>query len=375
MIYLDNAATTFPKPLSVSEEISKCIRQYCGNAGRGTHTLALKSAEKIYEARTLLANMFNAEPENVVFTCNTTYALNIAIKSSLEYTSHVLISDIEHNSVYRPIYNLNKNKLCTYDIYNTNGNEVDILADIKSKVKANTKMLISTHLSNVGSRRLPIKAIGEFCKNNNIFFIVDGAQSAGVLDINIKEMNINALCIPAHKGLYGPQGIGAVIFNSDLPKRTLIEGGTGVNSLDNNMPDFLPEMLEAGTLSTPLIAGWCEALKWLNTIEIEKIRRHEEDLYLTALKLLSENPKLITYEMNKSPGNALLFNVKNESPEKIAAKLNENNIAVRSGFHCSPLAHKTLKTGESGAIRISFSVFNSRSDIYYLADIINYLTK
>lgn len=370
MIYLDNAATTFPKPLCVSDEIAKCIKHYCGNPGRGSHSLSLKSAEKVYEARQLLADLFNADPENVVFTYNTTYALNIAIKSLIKYSCHVLISDIEHNSVYRPIYNLSKNKLCTFDTFTSEGSDEEILNSIKSKIMSNTKMLVCTHLSNVGSRRLPIKLIGELCKEKNIVFIVDGAQSAGIYDINIKDMNISALCIPGHKSLYGPQGVGAIIFK-DLPQRTVLEGGTGVNSLEENMPDFLPEMLEAGTLSTPAISGWCEALKWLKTIGIDKIQQHEFDLYNFAINLLKENQNIILYEMNDYPGNTLLFNYKGKSSEEISYILNKENIAVRSGFHCSPLAHKALNTGESGAIRISFSVFNSRNDIKTLFEKLN----
>lgn len=370
MIYLDNAATTFPKPISVVDEMSKCIKQYCGNPGRGSHKLSLKSAEKIYETRQELADLFNADPENVVFTYNTTYALNIAIKSLIKYSCHILISDIEHNSVYRPIYNLSKNKLCTFDIFSSEGTDDDILNNIKSKIQHNTKMLVCTHLSNVGSRKLPIKLIGEFCQKNDIDFIVDGAQSAGFLDIDIKEMNISALCIPGHKGLYGPQGIAAVIFNS-IPKRSVIEGGTGVNSLDENMPNFLPEMLEAGTLSTPAISGWCEALKWLKRIGIDKIRQHEMDLYDYALKILKKNKNIIVYEMNNYSGSTLLFNHSKKTSEEIAYILNEHNIAVRSGFHCSPLAHKALNTSESGAVRISFSVFNSYNDVNILSEELN----
>ena len=214
MIYFDNAATTFPKPQCVSEEISRCIKKYCGNPGRSSHTLSLKSAEKIFETRSLLSEMFNCEAENVVFTYNTTYALNIAIKSLLKFSTNVLISEIEHNSVLRPIEKLAHEKLCTYDIFSVKGSTEEILESIKSKITTNTSMLICTHSSNVGAITLPIKEIGALCKENNLTFIVDGAQSAGLHKIDLKEMNINALCIPAHKGLYGPQGVGAILYNN-----------------------------------------------------------------------------------------------------------------------------------------------------------------
>lgn len=375
MIYLDNAATTFPKPLCVSDEICRCIKKYCGNPGRSSHNLSIKSAEKIYETRTQLAELFNADAENVVFTYNTTYALNIAIKSMLKYSGHVLISDIEHNSVLRPIQELANKKLCTYETFKTTGTSEDILKDICSKTKGNTFLLVCTQVSNIGSRRLPIKEIGRFCKKNNITFIVDGAQSAGILDIDVKDMNIDALCIPSHKGLYGPQGAGAIIFNSDAIYRTVIEGGTGINSLETVMPDFLPERFEAGTLSTPVIAAWGEGLKWLRAIGISKIRRYEEELYELCKGLLSKNEQITLYEMNNYSGNTLLFNIIGYSPSKIASLLNEKEIAVRSGFHCSPLAHRQLNTGENGAVRVSFSVFNSRNDINQLYEALSEIIK
>ena len=371
MIYLDNAATTFPKPLCVSDEISRCIKKYCGNPGRSSHQLSIKSAEKIYETRSLLGKFFEADEENVVFTQNTTYALNIAIKSLIKYSTHILISDIEHNSVFRPIYKLSKEKLCTYDIFSTNGTDNDIISNILSKLKPNTSMIVCTHQSNVGVRMLPIRKIGQLCKEKNIIFIVDGAQSAGIHEIKVKSMNIDALCIPAHKGLYGPQGVGAIMFNTQKIQRSVIEGGTGINSLEEDMPDFLPELFEAGTLSTPAIAGWCEALKWIISLDISKIEAHEKDLYNLTVSLVSENKNIIPYFMNNYSGNILLFNIKDIPSTKVSEYLNKKGIYVRSGFHCSPLAHKILKTGENGAVRISFGIYNSRNDVYQLIDAIN----
>lgn len=375
MIYLDNAATTFPKPLCVCEEINKCIKQYCGNPGRSSHRLSIKSAEKIYETRDLLSKLFNGEPENVIFTLNTTYALNFAIKSLIKPSSHILISDIEHNSVLRPVNKLSNEKICSYDVFNTSGSDDEIIEDILSKIKNNTSMIVCTHVSNIGAKILPIKKIGKLCKEKGIIFIVDAAQSAGIYEINIKDMNINALCFPAHKGLYGPQGVGAVIFNSVEPVRTIIEGGTGINSKDLDMPSFLPEMLEGGTLPTPSIAGWCEALKWLKTLNINKIRAHEEELYDICKNILSENKRLKLYLWDKSCGNTILFNVSNMSASSVASELDKYDICVRSGFHCAPMAHQKLKTGENGAVRISFSVFNSKKDVYELCDKIKSITK
>lgn len=375
MIYLDNAATTFPKPPCVTEEITKCLKKYCGNPGRSSHKLSIKSAEKIYEVRELLAEMFDCEAENIVFTYNTTYALNIAIKSLLRYSTHVLISDIEHNSVLRPVNELCKQKLCTYDIFSTRGSTEEILKSIKEAIKKETSMLVCTHVSNVGERTLPIKEIGELCHKNNITFIVDGAQSAGLHNISVKKMNIDALCVPAHKGLYGPQGVGFIAFNSDKVGRSVFEGGTGINSLELNMPDFLPEAYEAGTLSTPSIAGLGESLKWLKTVNISKLKAHEEDLYSVFYNLLSENEHITVYKMNHYAGNTILLNINGISSSFFASELDKREICVRSGFHCSPLAHKLLNTGDNGAVRVSFGAYNSRKEVFSTYDAIEDIIK
>ena len=371
MVYLDNAATTFPKPLCVTDEITRCIKKYCGNPGRSSHELSIKSAEKIYEARVLLSKMFDSDEENVVFTLNTTYALNIAIKSLLKYSTHVLISDIEHNSVFRPIWKLANDKLCTFDIFSTNGTDEEIINNITKKLKNNTSLIVATHQSNVGVRTLPIEKIGELCKEHGIKFIVDGAQSAGIHEIKVKRMNIDALCIPAHKGLYGPQGVAAVIYGKTNLERSFVEGGTGINSLEAEMPDFLPEKFEAGTLPTPAISGWCESLKWIISLDVNKIKAHEQDLYSLTSSLLRENKRVKPYFMNDYLGNTLLFNIENVPPSLVSELLNKKGICVRSGFHCSPLAHKALNTGNGGAVRVSFGIYNSRSDVYQLIDAIN----
>lgn len=363
MIYFDNAATTFPKPPCVIDEICRCMKKYCGNPGRSSHSLSIKSAEKIYEARQYLGELFGAEAENVVFTYNATYALNIVIKSYVKYSSHVLISDMEHNSVLRPVYDLSKQKLCTYDVFNTEGEDEEIVARIKTLLKENTKMLICTHASNICSRKLPIEKIGQLCKENEIFFVVDGSQSAGIYDINVEKMNINALCVPGHKSLYGPQGVGAIIFNSDLVGRSFIQGGTGINSLELDMPDILPEAYEAGTLSTPLIAGLCEALKWLKSIEIDKIKNYEEHLYSYLLSKLKSNERIIIYEGGPALGNTLLFNIIGLSSVEVSNALDKRGICTRSGFHCAPLAHNALNTGNNGAIRVSLGIYNTKNEI------------
>ena len=375
MIYFDNPATTFPKPQCLSEEISNCIRKYCGNPGRSSHILSLKSAEKIYECRVLLADMFEASPENVIFTYNATYALNIAIKSFLKPRTHVLISDIEHNAVIRPVSSLSRQNLCSFSLFDTNGDDTTIINSIEKLITEQTSMLICSFSSNVGSRRLPIEKIGKVCKDKGIFFIVDGSQGAGIYEINIKKAQIDALCIPAHKGLYGPQGLGMLIFGNDSIGSTIIEGGTGINTFDTEMPDFLPERYEAGTLSTPLISGLCESLKWLKSIGMDNIRNHEERLYSLVCDLLGENNRVALYKMNEYAGNTIMFNIIGLSSAFVCSELDKEQICTRGGFHCSPLAHKKLQTGNGGAVRIGFSVFNTQKEVFTFIESINKIIK
>ena len=217
--------------------------------------------------------------------------------------------------------------------------------------------------------------IGKLCKQYGIYYIVDGAQGAGIYEIDVGKMGIDALCIPAHKGLYGPQGLGMIIYGNGNIGLTFIEGGTGINSLESEMPDFLPERYEAGTMSTPLICGLCESLKWLKDIGLNAIRLHEEKLYDTAYALLNENNRITVYKMNDYSGNTLMFNVDTIYSSNLATLLDKEGICTRSGFHCSPLAHKKLKTGDAGAVRIGFSAFNTQKEIFTFIEVLNKIIK
>ena len=368
MIYFDNAATTFPKPQCMVDEMNSCIKKYCGNPGRSSHALSLKSSEKIYETRCLLGEFFGTEPENIVFTLNTTYALNIAIKSKIVYGSHILISDLEHNSVLRPIYELTRLHYCSYSVFSTKGSDEEIIENIKKELKKDTKMLVCTALSNICSKKLPLELIGRLCKERDIYFIVDGAQGAGFLDININKMYIDALCIPAHKSLYGPQGVGAVLFRENKVNRSFIEGGTGINSKELQMPDILPEAYEAGTMPTPQIAGLCGALKWLKAVERDKIKMYEEELYSYLVSKLSKMERVVLYDYALESGNTLIFNIEGISATTLSGNLDKRGICTRSGLHCAPLAHKALGTIETGAVRVSLGVYNTKSEINCLCD-------
>lgn len=364
MIYLDNAATTFPKPKCMSAEIDRCIRRYCGNPGRSGHILSIQASEKIYECRATLADFFgSSKPENVVFTMNTTYALNLAIKTLYKHGSHVLISNMEHNSVLRPIAELQKRGELSYSVFDVVGTVEDILLELKNKMRQNTTMLVMSHASNICGKIFPLREIGAFCKQHGLIFIVDAAQSAGIADIRMDEWGIDALCAPAHKGLYGPQGLGFVIFGEKKPIRTLIEGGNGTNSLSTDMGLELPESFEGGTLPTPLIAGLDASVKWVKRIGIQNINAHEAALASLLSDRLRSIRGSILYGPNKPETGIILYQNQSISVNELASVLDAKNICTRSGFHCAPLAHNTLGTGDNGALRISIGFFNTNKDI------------
>ena len=376
MIYLDNAATTFPKPERVISEVSKCMRDYCGNPGRGSHTLSMMASETVFQARERLNGMFNGYgPERCIFTLNTTYALNIALKSAFTDGCHILISDLEHNSVLRQVEKLKRDGRASYDIFRTFGGDCNKITDeIKSKIKKNTGILICQIASNICGITMPVEQIGKLCRINGIVFIADAAQFAGKYAIDMKKMNIEALCLPAHKGLYGPQGAGAVLFsdrnfeNAD----TLIEGGSGSNSLSPEMPGELPDRFEAGTLPTPAVCGLVRGVEFVSDVGVASICEHESELTEYLLGAMLSDSRFEVYAPLKC-GGIVLFNVKGKTSTETADELNGRGICTRAGFHCAPLAHKTLSTGNSGAVRVSFGVFNTRDDVRKLKDALYYI--
>lgn len=368
IIYFDNAATTFPKPQSVVMSVLDCMENYCGNPGRGSHYYAMKASEKVFEAREEISELFGGKAENTVFTLNTTYALNFAIKGIMSRGDHMLLSNMEHNSTLRPAATLKKTENAEYDVFTAYQkgkvlSEKEILGNIMSKLRRNTKMLVCIHSSNICSYTLPIAAIGSFCRRHGIIFAVDAAQSAGHVDIDMARDNIDILCLPAHKGLYSPQGCGIVIFGDNIShlSTTLIEGGNGYNSLDPTMGDSSPEKFEGGTLCTPAIAGLISGIKFVKGFGIDAIADHEKDLWTRAFERLSSIPHIEIYD--NTPGSVLLFNIKGIPADITGNALSDRGFCLRSGYHCAPLAHKALCTPEGGAVRIGFGIFNTREEV------------
>lgn len=372
MIYLDNAATSYPKPRCVYDEVAHCIRDYCGNPGRGSHPMALAAANKIYECRETLADYFGAEsPEQVIFTLNATYALNFALKGLLHTGDHLLISDMEHNAVLRPLARLAQDGLITYDVFPTMlsskeerdaRNPTRICARIAARLKPNTRAVVCSHGSNICSASLPLAEIGAFCRRHHLLFIVDASQSAGHLPIDMKTMGIDALCAPGHKGLYGIQGCGICLLRAGLEADTLIEGGSGYASLDESMPAEWPERGEAGTLPTPAIAGLWAGVRFLSGYDFKDIHSHECALFDRLCEQLNDMKGYSVY-LPEHKGSTLMFHRKGVASDKIGQYLAQRGICVRTGYHCAALGHKTLGTPEGGGVRVSFGLFNTPREV------------
>ena len=380
LIYLDNAATSYPKPYAVSEAVKKYMLYCGGNAGRGGYDTAIQASQGVFECRRRLSNFFDASDESVsFFTMNTTQGLNMCIKGILRRGDHVLISNIEHNAVYRPIYKLFKRGQISYDCFSVMSGErrlddAEILNDIAKKVRKNTTMLICTGASNICSVRPPLKEIGEFCRERGIRFVVDGAQAAGHFNLSVRDMMIDALCIPAHKGLLGPQGCGAVILGEGVKMQTLIEGGNGIDSLMGDMPDDPPERYEAGTLPIPAILGLSEGISAIEQIGLDNVEKHEKGLFETLKRELEKMAGVRIYAPEQS-GSVLLFSIDGYDSDRACEYLSRKNICLRGGYHCAALAHRALGTDKSGAIRASFGVFNRESDIDALCQAIKKMPK
>lgn len=364
MIYFDNAATTFPKPPAVIAETARCMREYCGNPGRGAHRMALRAAEAVYRCREAAAELFSAPgAENVAFTLNTTYALNMAIKSVVRPGDHVLISNMEHNAVMRPLYKLAREDGVRFDTFDLRRTPREILSEMSAKVCESTRAVVCVHASNICGITAPVAEIGAFCRARGMCFLLDGAQSAGILPIDMEAMQIDILCVPGHKGLYGPQGCGMMIFGNAEWRAgaTLVEGGSGSNSLTRTMPEETPERFEAGTLPTPQIVGLGEGIRFVQRIGTDAIHARECELWRRAADDMRNMRGVRLYD--ETPGAALLFSADGMTPEELASALDRAGICVRAGFHCAPAAHRTLGTGERGAVRLSFGVMNTESEV------------
>lgn len=370
-VYCDNGATSYPKAPFIADAISDYINNIGCNVNRGAYSTSYEAENIVFETRELLCDLYNFDkPENVVFTSNITTSLNTVIKGLLKENDHVVVSSMEHNAVMRPLNEL-KGKNITYSkvICNSVG-EIN-LDDIEKSIKPNTKCIIITHASNVCGTILPIKEIGKLCKKHNKIFIVDTAQTSGVVDIDMKKCNIDILCFTGHKGLLGPQGIGGFLINDKLVPMvdSLIQGGTGSLSESEIQPDYMPDKYESGTLNIIGIYGLNSSLKYIKEIGISKI--HEKELKLTkqfidGIKSIDENLLVGKKDINNRTA-VVSLDFKDMDNGVICYELDKNyKISTRSGLHCSPSAHKTLNTFPNGTVRFSFGYFNTEKEIEYI---------
>ena len=365
MIYFDNAATTLRKPDCVVEAVTEAMCSL-GNSGRGVHSGALRASRTIYDTRVALAELFGAEsPERIAFTANSTQALNTAIKGVLNPGDHVITTALEHNSVLRPLYELEER-----------GMELTILSadkagnicyeDFEKEIKTNTKAIVTTHGSNLTGNLLDIGRIGGIAKRHGLVYIVDASQTAGVFDIDVQKMGIDILCFTGHKGLLGPQGTGGIYVREGLEIRPLLSGGSGVQTYLRQHPPQMPTALEAGTLNGHGIAGLGAAVRYIRETGLETIRSKEQELMMAFYEGVREIPGITVYGDFSTAYRCpiVTLNVRDYDSGEVSDVLaSEYGIATRPGAHCAPLMHKALGTVEQGAVRFSFSHYNTEEEI------------
>ncbi|MBR6562370.1 MAG: aminotransferase class V-fold PLP-dependent enzyme [Clostridia bacterium] len=374
MIYFDNAATMMPKSKNVINAMTQSLKQ-CGNPGRSGHIFAQNAAETVYNCRKTLAKIFNTRPELVIFTSGATEALNVAIKGTNRVGGVTLVSSMEHNSVMRPINALRKRGETVMRQFLVDIKSDTVTCENFSAVSGSATNVVITHASNVCGRILPVKTLRSLAPDESVF-ILDASQTAGHIDVDIVELGVDIICVPGHKGLGGPMGVGALIINpySDIVIDPLIEGGTGVDSKSYEMPEYYPERLEAGTMNVCGVAGLLAALEELNT-------SGEETMLFEQLVTSMKNMVDITLYGAPERGRfenyvpLLLFNKTGFDCETLSELLFAEGIAVRAGFHCAPNAHMTLGSYDTGGVRVSLSRHNTRREIERLLSALDSIKK
>ena len=365
MIYFDNAATTLRKPDCVVKAVTEAMCSL-GNSGRSIHDGALSASRVIYNTRAALAQLFHGEsPERIAFTANSTESLNIAIKGVLNPGDHVITTALEHNSVLRPLYELEDQ-----------GVELTILPadsmgniryeDFEKNIRPDTKAIITTHGSNLTGNLLDIGRIGKIAKKHGLIYMVDASQTAGVFDIDAQKMHIDILCFTGHKGLLGPQGTGGLYVREGVTVRPLLSGGSGVQTYLREHPPQMPTALEAGTLNGHGIAGLGAAIRYLQETGLPVIRAKEQELMIAFYEAVRKIPGITVYGDFSSTNRCgiVALNIRDyDSGEVSDALSSQYGIATRPGAHCAPLMHKALGTVEQGAVRFSFSHYNTMEEI------------
>lgn len=370
-IYLDNGATSFPKPPEVSDAVYEYMTKVGANINRGGYQSAYTLEGVVFETRELLKDMFGASDcKNVVFTKNVTESINVVLKGFLKPGDHVLCSSMEHNAVMRPLVQLEKQGVSFDRIPANDKGELD-LSKVLSMIKPNTKAIVMTHASNLVGTINPIAEVGAIAHDYGIKMIVDSAQSAGVIPINMKEMNIDALCFTGHKSLLGPQGIGGFILDEDMISliEPIISGGTGSISHSEEIPDFMPDRFEPGTMNLPGIVGLNAGLKWIDAAGMDNIAKHELGLtkrFIDGITPLEQAGLVKIFGLRGTEGRVGVVSIQTLGIDCAEAAFrldSEYGIMTRVGLHCAPSAHKTIGSFPTGTIRFSFGNFNTEEEV------------
>ncbi|HEY8528742.1 MAG TPA: aminotransferase class V-fold PLP-dependent enzyme [Paenibacillaceae bacterium] len=379
VVYLDNAATSWPKPPGVLEAMTECLQKYGANPGRGSHGLALQAGRVLLEARQALARLFRvANPNDIIFTLNTTHALNIAIQGSLRPGDHAVTTAIEHNSIRRPLEAMRR--LRGVDVTYVRTDEAGRLdpADLVAALRPNTRLVAVTHSSNLLGTLLPVGEIGAVTRSRGILFLVDAAQTAGTVDIDVEAMNIDLLAFPGHKGLMGPLGTGGLYIRPDVELEPLMYGGTGSRSEEPAQPEVRPDKYEAGSPNTVGIAGLGAGVRFVLERSVREIAAKERMLTRRLMDGLRDIPgvRILGPGPEEERTAIVSFVLEGIDPAETAFRLDrEYGIAVRAGYHCAPLAHERAGTLDRGAVRASPGYFNSEADIDALVAAVEELAK
>ena len=370
MIYLDSAATTFQKPPSVTAAMQDALLTM-SSPGRGGYPAAMKAAETAFQCRSELAELFGVgNPERVVFTSSATHGLNIAIKSLVPPGGKAVVSGYEHNAVTRPLTALGAEvSAAEAPLFR----QSEVAAAFDRLIVPGTDAVICNHISNVFGFIQPVEAIAAMCRERGVPFIIDASQSAGVLPLDLDRLEAAFIAMPGHKGLYGPQGTGVLLCGENVPVRTLLEGGTGSLSMQQEMPDFLPDRLEAGTHNMPGIAGLLAGVRFVKQRGMANILDHERRLTLLAAEGIRMLPgaKVLAMPGLREQAGVLSFVPLKKDVEEVGTSLAEQGIAVRTGLHCAPFAHRSAGTLDTGTVRVSFSDYNTRSEVYRLLAVLH----
>ncbi len=366
MIYLDNAATTRRKPPQVIDAVVNAMTTM-GNAARGAHSSSLEASRALYDARCKLAKLLGCpQPDHVIFTANSTEALNIAINGTLNPGDHVISTDLEHNSVLRPLYRLEEAGTISLDFVPADrlGN-IDY-AGFERLIRPETRAIVCTHGSNLTGTLVDLKRVGELCRRNSLLFIVDASQTAGAVPVHMEEMGVDILCFTGHKGLMGPQGTGGLCVRPGVEIRPWKVGGSGVHSYDRSQPQDYPTRLEAGTLNSHGIMGLSAALDFIQEVGVEEIARHEAALTRRFYDGVSRIDGVTVYGDFSQPerGAIVTLNIRDyDSAEMSDALSQAYDIATRPGAHCAPRMHQALGTVDQGAVRFSFAWYNTQEEV------------